>query len=120
MCVYVYMPFPLFSTAAVTGVPTQVTTRRSADYSVHDPGRALPPLRTRSAPAYWRARPRAQRASERRATRPQQTGVKPVLPMSDDPERARWTRWWVVGLQMERSEVRGIGWDKACSRVRAL
>ena len=40
--------------------------------------------------------------------------------MRDDPERARWTRWWVVGLQMRRSDVRGIGWDQACSSVRAL
>ena len=40
--------------------------------------------------------------------------------MRDDPERARWVRWWEVGLQMQRSEVRGVGWDKACSSVRAL
>lgn len=40
--------------------------------------------------------------------------------MSDDPERLRWVRWWEVGLKLHRSEVRGVGWNKACASVRAL
>ena len=84
--------------------------------------RGLSPLRGNYLPLgdfAERARSARERAQRSRRVAHEKAVLEPV-PMSDDPERSRWMRWWEVGLQMQRSEVRGVGWDKACSSVRAL